>query len=400
MKVLIYSEYFWPIVGGVQTAVDLLAHGLARLAPAAFSGNREPIEVTLVTRTAAGDVGDSAFSYRIVRQPGFFVLVRLIRRADVIHVAGPCFLPLAIATALRKPTVIEHHGYQASCPNGLLFMEPSRTACPGHFMQGRIGECLRCCSKTMSSPASGRQVALMFPRRWLCRQAKANITVSDHVGGRLRLPRSRTIYHGTADAHRSAAAARDTSLCGDAIEIACIGRLVTEKGVPVLFEAAKHLKERGTAFRLTLIGDGPERHRLEELADRLDLKERVTFTGDLRGDDLEKAVNRIAVLVMPSVCEETLGLSAIEQMMRGRVVIAADIGGLSEAVGDAGLKFPAGPLRATLGSAARARAQQLFSQDRMIDAHVSLYRQVLFNRKTSSHSSAAHPEISRETNSL
>ena len=45
---------------------------------------------------------------------------------------------------------------------------------------------------------------------------------------------------------------------------------------------------------------------------------------------------------MPSIWEETAGLAAIEQMLRGRLVIASDIGGLGEMVGDAAIKFPAG----------------------------------------------------------
>ena len=85
---------------------------------------------------------------------------------------------------------------------------------------------------------------------------------------------------------------------------------------------------------------------------------------------------------MPSQWEETAGLAAIEQMMRAGVVVAADIGGLSEIVGDAGLTFRAKDAAAlaarlhqiydnpslltSLGSAARARATQLFNLDSMI----------------------------------
>ena len=99
------------------------------------------------------------------------------------------------------------------------------------------------------------------------------------------------------------------------------------------------------------------------------------------------------VLVMPSQWEETAGLAAIEQMMRGGVVIAADIGGLSEVVGHAGLTFPANDsatlaarlqqiyrnpsLLTSLGAAARSRARQLFNLDSMIDQHVRLYQEVI-----------------------
>jgi glycosyltransferase involved in cell wall biosynthesis len=96
---------------------------------------------------------------------------------------------------------------------------------------------------------------------------------------------------------------------------------------------------------------------------------------------------------MPSVWEETAGLAAIEHMMRGRLVIAADIGGLGEVVGDGGLKFPAADagglasclqqvldapeLGAKLGEKARQRALALFSQERMVAEHLDVYRQLV-----------------------
>jgi glycosyltransferase involved in cell wall biosynthesis len=212
---------------------------------------------------------------------------------------------------------------------------------------------------------------------------------------RLSLLRSRTIYHGVEGApslttakppHRS-----------DALEVAYVGRLVAEKGVPVLLNAAKCLKERGAAIRLSIIGGGPEQSRLEQLAKSLGLSDRVTFTGDLRGSTFDQLLSQIAVVVMPSVWEEPAGLSAIEQMMRGRVVVAADIGGLSEIVADAGLKFAPGDsqalafciqrlinnhsLAASLGSAARARALRLFHLGSMIQGHLSICREALLCRE-------------------
>jgi glycosyltransferase involved in cell wall biosynthesis len=90
---------------------------------------------------------------------------------------------------------------------------------------------------------------------------------------------------------------------------------------------------------------------------------------------------------MPSVWEETAGLAAIEQMMRGRIVIGSDIGGLGEIVDGAGLKSPAGDAQRLadqmktviqggpqeLGKTAQHRARSMFSADRMVDEHVSAY---------------------------
>jgi hypothetical protein len=105
-------------------------------------------EIILVTQTSAGNYQDSAHPFRVVRRPGFLQLWQLIRNADVLHVAGPALTPLFLAWFSCKPLVIEHHGYQATCPNGLLFHHPSGSVCRGHFLAGNYRECLKCSAKT------------------------------------------------------------------------------------------------------------------------------------------------------------------------------------------------------------------------------------------------------------
>lgn len=55
-----------------------------------------------------------------------------------------------------------------------------------------------------------------------------------------------------------------------------------------------------------------------------------------------RALQDVTVVVMPSTWDEPASLAAIEQMMHGRLVIVADIGGLAEVLGDTGLNFPPG----------------------------------------------------------
>ena len=386
MRVLIYSEAFAPKIGGVETIVMLLAQGLAQHAS---SDPNELVEVTLATRTPAEGTHDSQFPFRVVRKPNFTGLARLLRHADVIHLAGPCFIPLALGLLFRKLVVVEHHGYQACCPNGLLFFEPSQSQCPGHFMAGRYRRCVECRSVSLGGLRSLVALLLSFPRRWLCGRVACNITISDHVARRILLPRSRTVYYGISD---SPAMRWKENSVSRPLHFAYVGRLVAEKGLSVLIGAAKLLKEQGCSFRLAFVGDGPERNRLESVVDSLDLGSLTTFTGALRGDALEAALQDVGVVVMPSVWEETAGLSAIEHMMRGRAVIASDIGGLAEVVGDAGLKFSPGDTdglarcmrliiehpssRAELGRRGRERALKLFQSKGMIDAHASLYWEI------------------------
>lgn len=235
---------------------------------------------------------------------------------------------------------------------------------------------------------------LTFPRRWLCRLAH-NIPVTNHVRRRIQLPRSEVIYNGVPAQSPACHTAGGQSSPSTPLCFGYCGRLVREKGLPLLLHAAKELNQRGYKFRLRFIGDGPERAHLESLADSLNLRSRVTFTGYLQGEELQRALQDVQAVVMPSICEETAGLAAMEQMMRGRLVIVSDIGGLGEVVDRAGLKFPPGDVPALtlclervlnspslvgeIGIQARQRALALFSQSAMVAQHVNLYIRIAGN---------------------
>ena len=398
MKVLIFSTYFLPVVGGVQTCVLALAKGLAEQGAAEESSAR--IEVTLATATPRGGMDDARLPFPVVRCPTRMQLRKLIRESDVVHIAGPSLLPMALAWFSAKPFFVEHHVYQAVCPNGLLLLQPEKTLCPGYFSAAKYHRCFQCRTAEVGAFAAFRSVLLGFPRRWLCKRATGNIAVTNHVKSRIAFPRSQTVYHGIETAGPpSASVALPSPSAVSPIQIAFVGRFVPEKGIPVLLHAAQQLQQEGVAFHLSLVGDGPQRASLESISRELKIEGSVTFRGELRGGDLQEALRQVSVVAMPSVWEETAGLAAIEHMMRGGVVIAADIGGLSEVVGDAGLKFAPGDAAAlagcirklsrepslaiSLGAAARARARLLFSVKRMIDGHLALYRRSVKQRASS-----------------
>jgi glycogen synthase len=388
LNLLLYAHDWFPQVGGVQTVTLSLATGLAQW------GKTHPgdsIEVVFVTQTPASGMDDSQFPFPVLRRPSRRELVRRMRSADVLHLAGPALPPLLFARLLGTPAVVEHHGYHSVCPNGLLLYAPDHTICPGHFMAGQYQKCLQCNARDLGWIASLRNLVSTFPRRWLCARAAANIAVSNHVAMRIALPRTRTIYHGIENA--SLAPPDLSPASGTPLRIGYAGRLVQEKGLPILLDAARLLATAAIPFDLTFIGDGTQRAELEAAVRRLGLQDRVSFAGELRGPDFAAALQRIQVLVMPSQWEETAGLAAMEQMMRGRVVVAAAIGGLAEVVGDGGLTFPASDsaalaarleqiyqnpsLLTSLGAAARSRAGQLFNLDSMIEQHMRLYQEVM-----------------------
>ena len=379
-KLMIYSDDFWPVVGGVQSVVMTLARGFAA------QDRRWPAECTVVTGTPAGAASDSQLPFRVVRNPSLIVLARLLWRSDLVHIAGPALRPIVLSLLLRKKVVVEHHGFQAICPNGLLFHEPTRTACPGHFLAGLHRECWKC-NSAAGYGQSIRHSATTFLRRWSCRLVAANIVPTRSLERLLQLPRTSVISHGVAE--RPAA----SFPCGKAPKFVFVGRLVSTKGLELLLYASRTLLRKGLQFRLLIIGDGPERGPLERLCEELELAETVEFAGQVADADMEALLGDAVAAVMPSVAGEVFGLVAAESMMRGRAVIVPDAGALAEVVGDAGLKFAAGDANSLaacmeqllrsphtvieVGARARRRSLERYRVGQMLDAHRMLYGEVL-----------------------
>jgi glycosyltransferase involved in cell wall biosynthesis len=393
MRILIYTTAFAPSVGGVETYVTLLAKGLADNSTASA-----PMEITVATRSAANGFDDSCLNFHVVRRPSLGSLLRLIRRSDLIHIAGPCLAPMALAWLLRKPVVVEHHGYQAACPNGLLLRQPMKEVCPGYFMQRSYRKCLRCEKSEHGWAGATWKLSSTFVRRWLSNRASANVAVSEHVSGRLAMPRSQVIYHGIAPAPIAVRDEMEKAQSGP-LTIGFIGRLVAEKGLGTLIDAASDLVREGFDFRLKFIGDGPQRASLEDAVKSHGLSARTTFTGHVTGDTFLAATQEVSIVVIPTISEETFGLAALEQMARGRLVVVSDIGGLAEVVDDGGLKFKPGDsaalslvLRGLLENtsiihdyAVRARVRaRFFGLDRMIAEHIALYRRMLDQENSAS----------------
>ena len=343
MKLLIYSHFFAPSIGGVETVVQSLACGLAKLGDS--NGSLE-FEITLVTQTPRGNFDDATLPFPVVREPGVFLLCRLVRKTDTILVAGPAILPLLFSLLYGKNVVVMHQGYQAICPNGMLFQFSPQTDCPGHFAAKNYRECLRCNAPQEGWLGSLKLLVLTFMRRALTSRAAANVGASEHVANRIALPRSQVIRNGVIDQGSltvGSSPAKDS--CAE-IRFAYLGRLVTEKGVKTVLQAAHLLAEQGFTPPVLIIGDGPERPALEQQKATLKLGENVAFLGFQRGAALEGIMGRVSVLVLPSLCQDVAPLAVLEMMMQGRVIIGSKIGGLAEEIGEAGLTFEPGNAKA------------------------------------------------------
>lgn len=120
-----------------------------------------------------------------------------------------------------------------------------------------------------------------------------------------------------------------------------VGRLVPYKGCDMLLEAAAGLLGSGL-LELEIVGDGPERPRLEQMAKNLGVADRVTFSGWVEHGQLAGRLAAAHLFAFPSI-REFGGAVVLEAMAMGCVPVVMDYGGPGELVAPgAGVAVPMG----------------------------------------------------------
>jgi glycosyltransferase involved in cell wall biosynthesis len=174
------------------------------------------------------------------------------------------------------------------------------------------------------------------------------------------------------------------------------GRLSPEKGVDDLL----HAMQRLPSLRLMVAGDGPERHRLEQLAAGLGLAN-VEFAGQIRGAELERAIAGSRFTVLPSHAYETLGKTILESYAEGRAVVATDLGSRRELVqaGKTGILYKTGnveelvsaiqflssqpELADKMGQEGREQVRQKYTPEAHYQSLIGLYERLASGKKES-----------------
>jgi glycosyltransferase involved in cell wall biosynthesis len=151
------------------------------------------------------------------------------------------------------------------------------------------------------------------------------------------------VYHGV-DLRRFDGATRRRD--SDPLLLA-VGRLAPAKGYDVAIRALALPPSRGPAPRLVVVGDGPERPRLEALAREVGVGDRVSFVGELPQQELVGFYARAWLLLAPSRVlgngrRDGIPNVTVEAMAMGVPVLATLAGGLDEAVtpGETGALVP------------------------------------------------------------
>jgi sugar transferase (PEP-CTERM/EpsH1 system associated) len=225
--------------------------------------------------------------------------------------------------------------------------------------------------------------------------------LKDYLHTKLHVPanRLRMISDGvdTSEFGPNAAARLVTRRClnipESAFVVGTVARFDSVKDLPLLLRAAARLVTRGIDARVLMVGYGPLRPRLEQLAVNLpELRGRVHFTGEVR--NVADWLNGFDAFVLTSLFEGT-SVALLEAMAVGVPPVVTTVGGNPEIVQDTQNGYCFQPkdeaalaehlerlarsadLRARLGAASRRRVQEHYALDHLIRRYEQVYLETL-----------------------
>lgn len=244
----------------------------------------------------------------------------------------------------------------------------------------------------------GRRKAIRLLDQRATRSADHVVAVSgavrryllSHTG--VRAQRATIIYNGidvrAFDASTRSAPIPWPSTWEGATLIVTVGSLTLRKGHRYLLEAMTEVNKHFSDARLVILGEGPERERLQTIAARLGIADHVSFVGFC--SHVPAVLRRADLYVHPSV-HEPFGMAVIEAMAAERAVVASAVGGIPEILPDedVGLLVPpadsaalanaictllASPqCRKEMGARARQRVLKHFDIGTTVEAYQRLY---------------------------
>ncbi|MGA8428462.1 MAG: glycosyltransferase [Candidatus Sulfotelmatobacter sp.] len=305
---------------------------------------------------------------------GAFLFARIVgsvremhrrNRIDLIHAhsALPCgHAAMLLSKEMGIPYVISVHGLDAFSTTQV---------------SGRAGKWCRRISQHVFGSS----------RRVICVSEHVREQVIEGMG---RTCRTSVVYNGVdTEMFSPAEAASENSTV-----ILSVGNFIPIKGHDILLRAVAARAQDFPDLRLEVIGDGPERSRLEALAAKLQISERVLFQGRQPRKQVAAAMRRCTIFALPSRYE-ALGCVYLEGMSTGKPVIGCREQGIAEIIQHGSNGFLVGPgnekeltlaiamllrdkpLRENLGLAARDTVLDRFTLAHQAESLARIYRECL-----------------------
>ncbi len=371
MKILQQCIYFPPEVGGLESHAFYLCRDLVRLghdvtmltsrskseaAPSEVIAGIKVIRKWLPAKTPAGWI---AHTMRTI--PSYLPLAR---DADVLHAQTFASAPPAIIAKQRygKPMVLTLHTSH--------FLRLAKKP----LWQPVLRRIINSCDYLLAASAEIRDVALSLYAH----------------------PRAEALTNGVDTALFSPTTPALPPAAPGVRRVIVPRRLFEKNGVEY-FVRALPLMRAQLPVEALLVGDGPERPRLEALARELGVAEACRFLGARPNAEMPGLLASAEAAVFPSLMEAT-SVAALEAMSCGLPVAASNVGGLPEIVDETvGTLFePANPQSLAerlvdllkrsdlrqLGRHGRQRVTQSWSSERLALRHVEIYEQLLREKRS------------------
>ncbi len=300
LRVLIYSHFFYPSIGGSEAVGLVLASELGKLG----------CRVQVFTPSLGAN--DPGWKFDLLRSASFTSLLRASSRAEVL-LHNPLSLRAMLASILTwRPSVVGIHIWLDH------LRHPSHPVVQLRRLALRLSKVVVCPSKAVANSVGPDAVVLPNP-----------IDTSEFVMAR------------KTSNHRSG--------------IVCAGRLVSDKGFDVAIRAVARLKNAGSPMRLLILGDGPERLSLKKLAIAAGVNDLVIFGGEVSRNQLARAMASARFCLVPSRWAEPFGIVAVEALAAGCITVVSETGGLPEATGSLGFTVPPGDAESLANCVGRLR---------------------------------------------
>ena len=365
MKILFWTELFWPYIGGVEVLSMQLIQTLQKrghqFLVLATHGDRDlPDEETY------RDIAIHRFPFQRALLHRDLKMIKTIR--ERITTLKQSFRPDLIHLNTGQPSVFFHECTKDACAAPTLFTihSPVGHATDRNSLLGRV--------LGSSNWVAGISNAMLDDARKLIPEIAA---------------RSSVIYNGLEMPDLKPA-----PMDFDTPRLLCIGRVIADKGFDLALAAFASLAARFPRARLVIAGDGEARPDLERRAAEMQIRDRVDFLGWVSPEKVPELINTSVAVVVPSRWREPFGLVALQAAQMARPAVATRVGGLEEVIADRQTGLLAAPensaalaesiafllehqeAAAEMGRAGRVRAQELFGFARFADAYEGLYKKL------------------------
>lgn len=365
LNVLQLGKYYPPHMGGIETHLQALCCGI-----------KTSVDLNvIVANDGPGRLDESRDGVPISRMPTRLTfastplcsgMISAIRHSDAeivhIHLPNPMAVLAYLASGHKGRLVVTYHS------------DTVRQKVLGTLFDPYLHRCLRRSSAIIATSPNYRQTSPVL-RRYLdrCHVIPYGIVLDEF------------------EHCDPASVAELRARFGERLVLS-VGRLVYYKGFEYLIRAMRNVRGK-----LIIIGDGPLRPKLEQLASDLGVADKVVLAGEIQNAQVTPYYHAADVFALASVARsEAFGIVQIEAMAAGLPVVNTNL--------DSGVPFvslheqtgltvpPADPdrlaealnrlldnqdLRKSFGIAARARAREEFSVDRMITRILALYDTVV-----------------------